>query len=159
MNSRQDFRIPTASVRKQFAVYVFVVPILSLVITPLLGVQASLSSRLWSSGLFVAVLVAAYVLAVRWVYVSITPDAILGRGETWRKVAIQWSESAHVKAATVAAMQGVFLRRASDTGAIRGRLQSLFIPRQILDLPSFRLAVHTYAPANHPIRAFLERGT
>ena len=156
---RQDFRIPEAALRKQFLVYLMVIPAASLVIGLFVGGKQSLSSQLSGAGLLAALLVCAYWIAVRLVYVSTTPEAMRGRGPTWRRIVIRWTDPVAVEAVASAAMPGVHVRLSSVAGLVRPSLENLFIPDHILRQPSFRAAVKRHSPSGHPLRAFVDAGT
>jgi hypothetical protein len=155
MTDGQAFRVPEAVVRRKFLLFAAVLP-LSVVVTPWLGIHAPLSSRLTTATLFGMVLLGVFLLARKWVWVTLTPRGLSGRGPTWRTVEVAWAEPVDVKSTKVSTSRGVLIGRDGDAGLLRKSLHSVFIPADILVLPDFQAAVRRHAPPAHPLRAFID---
>ena len=154
VTERSFFRVPEAAVRRKFLRYGAVLP-LFVVVAPLAGIDAPLSTRLSTAAVFAAVLLAVYLVVRQWVWVTLSSSGLSGFGPTWRKVEVAWTEPVDVKSTKVSMTRGVLIGRDADAGLLSKSLHSVFIPDDILVLPEFQEALRRWAPTSHRLRAMV----
>lgn len=147
-----SFTIPGPELKPVFRVYGLVGAAgaaLSFLLRP--GFQG-LVAALGTAVLCAAILYFGYRTTLRYVWVTLSQEGISGRGETDRNLVFGWNEAVLLVEQAKFGFKGVAVRRSEDTGIIKAKVASLFIPEPVLRLESFRAALAKLAPASHPLR-------
>ena len=151
MSRSEDFRMPASFVRRKFLPFLSLLPA-SVLFMPVVGLPWSFANVLGNVGFASLMLGLGYYLAISSVAVSVTHEGLGGRGPSGRKIALSWSEGIYFQPHTQGSVEGLPFGRST-------RLNQLFVPAPILNLPTFRAAVLRHSPASHPLRGEVQHGT
>ena len=150
---RTDFKLPPSVIDRQFKRMAWFLAI-GVVVSHFIIARGGLMSVLGTATLVIAVFVAAYFIAKRHVWVSLSSAGLAGTGYTGRTVSIAWAEPTTVARSFNSGMKGVEVRAIQNDGLLRSKVLSLFVPEPILASAEFRAELGRLAPAGHPLRAY-----
>lgn len=148
------FRLPGSAVRRAFVRHTALIAAILLVLHLASG-QGSLQALLGAGMLGLVVLIVAYAVTARHVWLSVSPTGLAATGYMGRTVAIPWSIPVKVVATRKSGYQGHAVSELANSGFVPSSYNAIFVPGAIAASPAFAAAVGKCAPPGHPLRAIV----